>query len=258
VAEAGTAGGDGGAGASALVGLVFVSHSAKIAEGVVELARQMAGGVALVAAGGTEDGGIGTSFDKVTAAIAAADAGRGVVILCDLGSAILTAETALDFLDDVLRDRVLIVDAPLVEGGVAAAVAAETGGDLAAVAAAARTANAAVPGSPAEPTAAPAEPARAAGIAGAASVAEAQPVSRTVTLVNKDGLHARPAAEFVKLASTFPAKVTVNGKDAKSLLGIMSLGLTRGKTAEIASADAGGEGAVNALADLIESGFGEE
>ncbi|MGO4691696.1 dihydroxyacetone kinase phosphoryl donor subunit DhaM [Glaciibacter sp. 2TAF33] len=231
-------------GASALVGLVFVSHSSKIAEGLVELARQMAGGVALVAAGGTDEDGIGTSFGKVTAAIAAADAGRGVVVLCDLGSAILTAETALDFLDDVIRERVLIVDAPLVEGGVAAAVAAETGGDLAAVAAAARTA---IPAAP-EPAGEPA--ASAPGAPGA--------VSRTVTLVNKDGLHARPAAEFVKLASTFPAKVTVNGKDAKSLLGIMSLGLTKGKLVEIASPDADATAAVNALADLIESGFGEE
>jgi PTS hybrid protein len=244
VAEADGAGGADGT--SARVGLVFVSHSSKIAEGLVELARQMAGGVALVAAGGTDEDGIGTSFGKVTAAIAAADAGRGVVVLCDLGSAILTAETALDFLDDVLRERVLIVDAPLVEGGVAAAVTAETGGDLAAVAAAARTA-------------APAGPAPATGPGGAASAVGApQAVSRTVTLVNKDGLHARPAAEFVKLASTFPAKVTVNGKDAKSLLGIMSLGLTKGKLVEIASPDAGAEGAVNALADLIESGFGEE
>ena len=79
------------------------------------------------AAGGTDDGRIGTSFDRVTAAIAEADPVRGVVVLCDLGSAILTAETALDFLDDEQRDRVRIVDAPLVEGGVAASVAAEVG-----------------------------------------------------------------------------------------------------------------------------------
>ncbi len=114
-------------GGTMTVGLVFVSHSAKIAEGLVELARQMAPDVALVAAGGMDDGGIGTSFDLVTAAIARAESGDGVVILCDLGSAILTAETALDFLDDDERSRVDIVDAPLVEGGVAAAVAAQTG-----------------------------------------------------------------------------------------------------------------------------------
>ena len=80
---------------------------------------------------------------------------------------------------------------------------------------------------------------------------------REVVLRNKDGLHARPAAEFVKLANTFGASVTVNGKDAKSLLGIMSLGLTAGTTAEIASSDDGGAPAVDALAALVESGFGE-
>ena len=94
------------------------------------LAAQMAPTASLVAAGGTDDGRIGTSFDRVSAGIAEADSGDGVVVLCDLGSAILTAETALDFLDDDVRARVRIVDAPLVEGGVAAAVAAESGDDL--------------------------------------------------------------------------------------------------------------------------------
>ena len=122
------------------VGVVFVSHSARIADGLVDLARQMAPTASLVAAGGTDDGRIGTSFDLVSAGISEADAGEGVAVLCDLGSAILTAETALDFLDDEERARVRIVDAPLVEGGVAAAVAAESGDDLDAVVAAAESA----------------------------------------------------------------------------------------------------------------------
>ena len=235
------------------VGVVFVSHSAKIADGLVELARQMAGTATLVAAGGTDDGGIGTSFDRVSAAVTEADSGAGVVVLCDLGSAILTAETALDFLDEEVAARVRIASAPLVEGGVAAAVAAETGGSLDDVVAAAETANLAQ---------ADGAGAADAGDIAAVPVFEAEPAasgtpSRTVTIVNKDGLHARPAAEFVKLAGTFPVKVTVNGKDAKSLLGIMSLGLTKGSTVEIASADPEGVDAVNALADLVETGFGE-
>ena len=84
------------AGTPGKVGVVFVSHSAKIAEGLVELAAQMAGSTSLVAAGGTDEGGIGTSFDKVSAAVTEADSGHGVAVLCDLGSAILTAETALE------------------------------------------------------------------------------------------------------------------------------------------------------------------
>jgi PTS hybrid protein len=78
-----------------------------------------------------------------------------------------------------------------------------------------------------------------------------------VLVRNPEGLHARPAAEFVKLANTFPVKVTVNGKDAKSLLGIMSLGLTAGSTARIVSGDPDGRAAVDALAALVDSGFNE-
>lgn len=233
------------------VGLVFVSHSVQIAAGLVELARQMAPTVVLIAAGGRDDGGIGTSFDLITAGITEADAGAGVVLLCDLGSAILTAETAVDFLDDDLQSRVRIADAPLVEGGVAAAVAAEIGGDLAAVVDAAESAGGTTSRTPSGVTSDTGEP------AGTASPSDG-PVSRTVTLRNRDGLHARPAADFVKLASTFDAAVSVNGRDAHSLLGIMSLGLTRGMSVEISGPDEGSRAAVDALAELIESGFGEE
>jgi PTS hybrid protein len=231
------------------VGLVFVSHSALIAQGLVELARQMAPKTNLVAAGGTDEGGIGTSFDKVFEGITCADSGRGVAVLCDLGSAILTAETALDFLDDDVRSRVRILNAPLVEGGVAAAVAAEIGGDLSDVAAAAETA---APGKDAAPHEEP------------VSAGELPLIVRSVTIVNKDGLHARPAAEFVKLANSFDFPVFVNGQDARSLLGVMALGLVRGMSAEISvSANlsraslAEARQAVDALGDLVESGFNE-
>jgi PTS hybrid protein len=229
------------------VGLVFVSHSAQIAEGLVTLAGQMAPGTRLVAAGGTDDNGIGTSFDRINSALGEAEGGAGVVVLCDLGSAILTAETALEFLDDDARERVRIADAPLVEGGDAAAVAAEIGGDLAAVAAAAESAGSGTNRDPAPGPTGVDEPA-----------AEGEPVSRTVTLRNRDGLHARPAADFVKLASTFDVEVTVNGRDAHSLLAIMGLGLTRGMSVEITGPDERSRAAVDALADLIETGFGEE
>lgn len=231
------------------VGVLFVSHSAAIAAGLVELARQMAPTAALIAAGGTDDGRIGTSFDLVTAGLTEADSGSGVVVLCDLGSAILTAETALDFLDDEVAARVRIVDAPLVEGGVAAAVAAEAGDPLEVVVAAAESAR----GSTSAAAVASADAAE----VGASTAPAASGYTRSIRLVNSDGLHARPAAELVKLASTFPQKVTVNGTDAKSLLGIMSLGLTKGAQVDITSADLSGRDAVDALAALAESGFGE-
>jgi PTS hybrid protein len=240
------------------VGLVFVSHSEKIASGLVDLAAQMAPTVDLIAAGGTDTDGIGTSFDKISNGIVRANTGGGVVILCDLGSAILTAETARDFLEQSEQQRVRIVDAPLVEGGVAAAVAAETGGDLDAVVTAALTAL-----HPASTAAG-----RTSGDATAENITrdetgdvtdspEANVFSRTVVLVNKDGLHARPAAEFVNLASTFSVPITVNGTDASSLLSIMSLGLSRGSSVHLASTDPTAGPAIDALADLLESGFGE-
>lgn len=237
------------------VGLVIVSHSEKVADGIVELASQMAADVSIIAAGGTDDGRIGTSFEKVQAAIARADSGAGTVIMCDLGSAVLTAETALDFLDDAVRERTWIADAPIVEGSVAAAVAAQTGASLAAVLVAASSAGrsdaldqdgggASIP-SPSGET-------RADG-----SVDAEQSVME-IDLINREGLHARPAAAFVKLASSFEASVTVNGVDAKSLLRIMSLGLVRGDTLTLRGSGREAEEAIAALRDLVASGFGEE
>ena len=237
------------------VGIVFVSYSVLLAEGAVALAGQMAPSVRLIAAGGTDDDGIGTSFAKVMAGVGEADSGAGVVVISDLGSALLTAETVLDMLSDDERARVRVVDVPYVEGGIAASVAAETGAELAEVAEAAESARAAWPAAEqateqaAAPVAADAPP--------AAPAAPGGPYEREVLVRNPQGLHARPAADFVKLASTFPVKVTVNGKDAKSLLGVMSLGLTAGPTARIASEDPAGSEAVDALVALVETGFGE-
>ena len=121
-----------------MVGIVVVSHSAKIATGTVELAGQMAGGVRIEAAGGTDDGGLGTDAGRIAEAIEAADDGDGVLVLVDLGSAVLSASMAIeDLVGDDLRARTRIADAPVVEGAVVAAVQAGTGSDLEAVAQAA-------------------------------------------------------------------------------------------------------------------------
>jgi PTS hybrid protein len=121
------------------VGLVVVSHSAKVAEGVVEMAAQMAAGVRIEAAGGTDEGGIGTDATLIAQAIAAADSGDGVLVFADLGSAVLSAQLAIDELvDEQRRASVRIADAPLVEGAVIAAIQASTGSSLDEVAEAAR------------------------------------------------------------------------------------------------------------------------
>ncbi|MBB3677746.1 dihydroxyacetone kinase phosphoryl donor subunit DhaM [Modestobacter versicolor] len=112
------------------VGLVVVSHSRPLADAAVELARQMLPGreLAIEVAAGTEDGGLGTDAVAISAAIGAADSGDGVVVFMDLGSAVMSAETALEFLDDDVRERVVLSPAPLVEGLVGAAVVAAGGG----------------------------------------------------------------------------------------------------------------------------------
>jgi PTS hybrid protein len=121
------------------VGLVVVSHSAKVAEGVVEMAAQMAAGVPLKPAGGTDNGGIGTDATLIAEAIAAADEGDGVLVFADLGSAVLSAQLAIaELVDSQLRGRVRIAEAPLVEGAVIAAIQASTGSTLEEVDAAAR------------------------------------------------------------------------------------------------------------------------
>ncbi|MBV6697645.1 dihydroxyacetone kinase phosphoryl donor subunit DhaM [Kitasatospora aureofaciens] len=122
------------------VGIVLVSHSAQLAAGLRELLGELAsGGVRVAVAAGTEDGGLGTSYDLIARAVAEADGGAGVVVLPDLGSSVLTAVTVLE---DEPRPGVRLVDAPFVEGAVAAAVTASTGAALAEVVAAAEEARA--------------------------------------------------------------------------------------------------------------------
>nr|WP_217507921.1 dihydroxyacetone kinase phosphoryl donor subunit DhaM [Curtobacterium albidum] len=235
---------------------MVVSHSAAVATGTVELARQMAADVPMVAAGGTEDGGIGTSFEAITAGFEELGAADAVVVLCDLGSAYLTTDTALDFLDDDARARVHVSQAPLVEGTVAAAVAAQTGGDVDAVLAAAATAAASEAEASSASRADGDQPGGTGPGVGAASVDDVA-ASATVELVNESGLHARPAAEFVKTAAKHEASVRVNGVDAKSLLAIMALALPKGATVTIEATGADAQDAVDALTELVRSGFGE-
>lgn len=117
-----------------MVGIVVVSHSAKIAEGICDLAGQMAApGQQLIAAGGMSDGGIGTDAFLIQAAIEKADSGDGVLVMVDLGSAVISAELAVEMLDEKYKEQVAIADAPILEGTIAAAVDASVGRPLASV-----------------------------------------------------------------------------------------------------------------------------
>lgn len=110
-----------------MVGIVIVSHSQKLAEGVVEISRMMAAEAPLAAAGGLEDGGLGTSYEKICAAIEEVYSADGVIILMDMGSAVMTTEMVLEDLD---KDNVKMLDCPLVEGAVLAAVESAGGRSL--------------------------------------------------------------------------------------------------------------------------------
>ena len=241
------------------VGLLIVSHSARIAEGVAELAGQMAEGVAIVPAGGTDDGGIGTSFDRVVAGLAEADTGDGVVVLCDLGSAVLTAETALDLAED--PDRIRIADAPIVEGAVAAAVAAAQGDPLAAVLEAAESALGVEAQREAAWSAAASGPSAADDASGRTRTDAASGTDDVATLdvmlETEHGLHLRPASELVRALSGLDARTTVEGVDATSLLRVCALGLERGQTAHFVATGRDAHAAIAAIRELAERGFGE-
>lgn len=110
-----------------MVGIVLISHSQKAAEGATELALMMAPDAPVKAAGGLEDGSLGTSFEKIAAAVEAADQGDGVACIMDMGSAVMTAEMVAESLDD---KNIKLLDCPFVEGAVIAAIEAAGGTKL--------------------------------------------------------------------------------------------------------------------------------
>ncbi|MEV7972980.1 dihydroxyacetone kinase phosphoryl donor subunit DhaM [Cellulomonas sp. NPDC089187] len=230
---------------SAGVALVLVSHSAAIADGLRDLAGQMAPGVLILPAGGDPAEGLGTSVDRVTEAIkTAAEDGRHVLVLTDLGSAVLTTELVLELLDEDVAARVQIADAPLVEGAVAAGVEAAGGAGIEAVRAAAEQAA----GRPAAVTDEP-EPATMAEDAGA--------ITGQVTVRNPLGLHARPAAVLSRMMAGFDASVQVNGVNAASVLALMQLAATQGQVLTLSATGPQARAAVDAFIGAVDEGFGE-
>ena len=243
-----------------MVGIVLVSHSATLAEGVRGLAAEMAGPeVRLEPAGGLDEpDALGTDAVRVADAIARADSGDGVLVLMDLGSAVLSAETALDLLTPEQRERVLLSEAPLVEGAVAAAVAARLGASLAEVAAEAR-------GGLQGKTAhlGEGEPSPPVGTAAAAPMEEGP--TRRLEIGNPLGLHARPAARFVQTAAGFDAEVKVmnltTGRgpaSGRSLNGLATLGVRQGHEILVSAHGPQAEAALDALAGLAARDFDEE
>lgn len=224
------------------VGLVLVSHSAKLAEGLAELAGQMAADVRIAAAGGLESGEIGTSYDLIETAINdLLGEGLAVVVLTDLGSATMTVESVLEFIDD---EPVKFVDAPLVEAAIAAATAAQQGDDLDAVAVAAeRAIEVFVPKQAAE---------------GTADIADGDAYSRSATVADAAGLHARPAAKVAEMAAEASGDIVIafddDRADADSAMMLMSLGAAQGDTVTIIG-DSADKPIVDKIADAIADGL---
>jgi phosphoenolpyruvate-protein phosphotransferase/dihydroxyacetone kinase phosphotransfer subunit len=241
-----------------MVGIVVVSHSDALAEGVVRLAREMANPeLVMEAAGGmSEPGVLGTDAERVRAAIDRAMSPDGVLVLMDLGSALISAELAVELLERA-SGPVLLSDAPLVEGTAAAAVAASGGASLEEVASEARGAlamkvaqiGAGVDAGATQPSNGPAQ---------AADVTAELPVR------NPLGLHARPAARLVTTVRGFDAEVRVSKAgtstppvSARSLTNLVALGVRRGDTLLLSVSGTETDQALTALRALADSGFGD-
>lgn len=244
-----------------MIGIVLVSHSAKLAEGVHELVSQMTQGkVPIAVAGGIDDpeNPIGTDPIRVQEAIEAVYSEDGVIVLMDLGSALLSAEMALEFLPEEQQARIRLCEAPLVEGAMAAAVQATASTDIEEVLAEARTALAA---KAAQLQAAMPD---VAATVGTAEVAISPEQEVTLTVRNKLGLHARPAAQFVGTAGRFDAQVTVRNVttgvgpvNAKSINQVATIGARQGHDIAVAAQGPDSADVLAALQALVEANFGE-
>jgi multiphosphoryl transfer protein len=236
-----------------MVGIVVVSHSSDLARAAVGLALQMVNGPAphIEIAAGAADDRLGTDAVRVAEAIGAADDGQGVVVIMDLGSAVLNAELALELLPEPgIETR--LVSAAFVEGIFAAVISAAAGAELDAVAREAENAlhaKAAQLGHMEPPASADVNLARPAIVAKA-------------TIVNPDGIHARPAALIVEALTSLGAQVTIATEhaapvSARSPTALMSLGTQAGDVLRIEADGAGADTAVDRIVALVHEGFGE-
>ncbi len=245
--------------AEGLVSLVLVSHSRLVAEGVAELAAAMASSVRIVPAGGLTppETALGTDANRIAAAMRDAWSPAGVLVLMDLGSAILAAELAREMLGSELRALVRLSDAPLVEGAVAAAVSAQIGEPLSAVADAARAGLQGKTDQMDGPSEGPPEP--------PPSQAPSGDWVEARFLVDLPmGLHARPAARLIQAAANWDAEVTVSNAttqrgpvSARSLNAVASLQLRQGQELVVRGRGPQAARALQAVRALADQRFGE-
>ncbi|MEJ7630508.1 MAG: HPr family phosphocarrier protein [Nocardioidaceae bacterium] len=247
-----------------MVGIVVVSHSEPLATAAVELALQMVGdGPPPIEIAAGNDGGLGTDAVAVAEAIQRADGasgGTGVLVVTDLGSAILSAEMAVE-LADALSGEVLLSRAPFVEGLVAAVVQASIGKALADVE---REAVAASGAKVAQLGPTDGSPDRAVPDLLGAARASDELTTQDVEIVNPQGLHARPAALLAKAAGELIAEVSLTNLEtgagpaaADSMLELMSLGVRQGNRVRLSADGPTAAADLDTLAALIAAGLGE-
>ena len=247
-----------------MIGIVVVSHSRPLAEAAVDFATQMVHGEGpkIAVAAGTDDGGLGTDAAAIALAIGAVDSPDGVLVVLDLGSALLSSELAVEFLDDEVADRVRISAAPLVEGLLAAVVTAAAGSSLEAVDREARDALAGKAGHIAEGQDAPP-------LLDVRPTPEVtKPPRRVVwraTVRNPHGIHVRPAAAIVAALRELDAEVLLSNATtgrgpapSDSLSRITALEIVAGQVLEARFAGPDAERARDVLAELAGRDFGED
>lgn len=247
-----------------MIGIVIVSHSAKLAEGVVELARSMGGkDIQIKAAGGLDlpEETLGTDPMLILNAIDQVYSDEGVLVLMDLGSALLSAEMAVDMLPEEKRGNVLLCEAPIVEGAISAAVQAQIGSSLNEVAQEARNA-----------LKSKIEHLFPSGIQKQQSkkILDQTKLEKTgqleLVVGNKLGLHARPASQLVKIAGQFPEtdikilnlSTNKGPVNAKSINLVFTLGILSGHKIQISARGSNADEALLAIENLAKNNFGDQ
>lgn len=248
-----------------MIHLILVSHHPDIARGIAALAAQMSAAPETIhTAAGIDDADnpVGTDAVRIMQTLLEADNPDGILILVDLGSAILSAQTALDLLDDpALAARCRISAAPLVEGAISAAVAASSGADLETVAREATQALAAKQAALGEEPSLPCAAGEGARVKTVPDDNIPSSDSATITLTNRDGLHARPAARLVAALTPYRARLVLTcgdkQADGKSL---NQLALLQARHGDRLTLHADGDDAAAALQtfrELAAANFGD-
>ena len=245
-----------------MVGLVLVSHSKKLAEAARELVLQMTAPdfpIAVASGVGETHDELGTDAVHISEVLQSLDCSEGILVLMDLGSAVLSAETALELFDPSEK-LIRLCPAPLIEGAVAAAVRAQTGGTLAEVAQEAELGLA--------PKQQQLQPELGAGLSFAVTQQTGTPdetVEFVLDVENPHGLHARPAAALVQTSSRFASNIEVSNLTsgrgpvpARSLTSISLLQVRKGDRIKVVCSGSDCQRALRAIRDLAAAGFGDK